>query len=215
MQLTINRSTLREQVIDSMRQAILDGSLPPGMKMAEADLANQFGVSRGTVREALRILHNSGLLEGSERNSLFVRRLTGRDVRELFDVRDALEGKAVATIMDSAYPAEAIRDLEEHLPRSEEGMTYAQRFELDLGFHERLVGSSGNRMLLGLWLGIKDLMRVTVLATQDETETPTMTEAHHRPIIDAMRTGDPERARAVLSAHLASAAATWSDRSNG
>ena len=211
----VNRTTLREQVVESLRAAILDGTFEPGMKMAEVDLATQFGVSRGTVREALRTLHNSGLLEGSERNSLFVRKLTRRDVRELFEVRSALEGQALTTIMESPRVDETIDELQNSLPESEPGMTYPQRFELDLEFHERLVTLSENRMLISLWNGIKDLMRITVLALADESVASTMSKDHHLPIIDAMRTGDVVRARAEMSAHMASASVLWGAKVDG
>ena len=80
MTMAIVNRTLREQVLEQLRSAILEGTFSPGARMAEVDLAAQLGVSRGTVREALRTLHNSGLLEGEERNSLHVRQLTGRQV---------------------------------------------------------------------------------------------------------------------------------------
>lgn len=208
----VNRTTLREQVVDGLRAAILQGSFRPGEKMGEVELANQFGVSRGTVREALRTLHNSGLLEGSERNSLFVRRLTGRDITELFQVREALEGQAVTAILASPERDAIVDTLESRLPESLPGMTYAERFEVDLGFHEELVRASGNAMLVSIWSGIKDLMRVTVLADPDESGHALMTKAHHQPIVDAMRTGDPVQARSVLAQHMAAAAEVWSRR---
>lgn len=211
----VNRTTLREQVVDGLRAAILEGTFRPGDKMGEVELATQFGVSRGTVREALRTLHNSGLLEGSERNSLFVRRLSGRDINELFQVREALEGQAVAMILASPERDAVIDALERRLPESEPGMTYAERFEVDLGFHEELVRASGNAMLVSIWSGIKDLMRVTVMAAPDESGNALMTKAHHEPIIDAMRTGDPVRARAVLGDHMAAAAQVWSAKTSG
>lgn len=207
----VNR-TLREQVLEQLRSAILDGAFAPGEKLAEVELAAQFGVSRGTVREALRTLHNSGLLEGSERSSLHVRRLTGRQIVELYDVRAALEGQAVASILSSDKAPQVVDELERQLPEATAEMTYAERFELDLGFHEALCRLSGNETLLRMWTSIKDLMRISVLATPDQASTGLMAKSHHQPIIDAMRTGDVDRARAVLSAHMATAAEVWSHK---
>jgi DNA-binding GntR family transcriptional regulator len=207
----VNR-TLREQVLEQLRAAILDGTFAPGEKLAEVELAAQFGVSRGTVREALRTLHNSGLLEGSERSSLHVRRLTGPQTVELYDVRSALEGQAVATILASDDPAAVIDELEAQLPEATADMTYAERFERDLGFHEALCRLSGNATLLQMWTSIKDLMRISVLAAPDQGSSSLMSKSHHQPIIDAMRTGDPEKARGVLAAHMATAAEVWSQK---
>ena len=206
MTMAIVNRTLREQVLEQLRSAILDGTFGPGARMAEVDLAAQLGVSRGTVREALRTLHNSGLLEGEERNSLHVRRLSDRQVVELYEVRSALEGQAVASIIAAADSTELIDQLEQLLPEAPGGMTQAERFELDLGFHEALCRLSGNDTLLSIWSSIKDLMRISVLAAPNEASSSLMAKSHHQPIIDAMRSGDAERARTVLSAHMATAA---------
>jgi DNA-binding GntR family transcriptional regulator len=208
--MTIVNRTLREQVLEQLRTALLEGTFAPGEKLAEVELAAEFGVSRGTVREALRTLHNSGLLEGSERSSLHVRRLNPRQVIELYDVRAALEGQAVAAIMRADDAQAKIAELETLLPETRPGMTYAERFEVDLGFHEALCRLSGNETLLRMWTSIKDLMRMSVLAEPDEASGSLMTKSHHKPIIDAMRTGEPDRARAVLAAHMATAADVWS-----
>ena len=205
----VNR-TLREQVLEQLRAAILQGTFAPGEKLAEVELAAEFGVSRGTVREALRTLHNSGLLEGSERSSLHVRRLSPRQVIELYEVRAALEGQAMAAVIEADDAQEKIAELETQLPETQPGMTYAERFELDLGFHEALCRLSGNETLLAMWTSIKDLMRISVLAAPDETSDSLMAKSHHQPIIDAMRTGDTDRARAVMAAHMKTAADVWS-----
>jgi DNA-binding GntR family transcriptional regulator len=152
--MAIENRTLREQVLEQLRAAILEGTFAPGEKLAEVELAAQFGVSRGTVREALRTLHNSGLLEGSERSSLHVRRLTGRQIVELYDVRAALEGQAVASILASENAASVVDELERRLPEATPDMTYAERFEHDLGFIEALCLLSGNETVLLLWTSI-------------------------------------------------------------
>ncbi len=206
MTMAIVNRTLREQVLEQLRSAILEGTFSPGARMAEVDLAAQLGVSRGTVREALRTLHNSGLLEGEERNSLHVRQLTDRQVAELYEVRAALEGQAVASILAAPDATELIDQLEQLLPEAPAEATPAERFELDLGFHEALCRLSGNDTLLSIWSSIKDLMRISVLAAPNEASSSLMAKSHHQPIIDAMRSGDAERARTVLSAHMATAA---------
>ena len=110
----------------------------------------------------MRTLHNSGLLGGSERSSLHVRRLTGRQIVELYDVHAALEGQAVLSILTSDNAASAVDELEAGFPRATPDMTYAERFELDLGFHEALCRLSGNETLLRMWTSIKDLMQSSV-----------------------------------------------------
>ena len=111
-----------------------------------------------------------------------------------------------ASIIAAADSTELIDQLEQLLPEAPGGMTQAERFELDLGFHEALCRLSGNDTLLSIWSSIKDLMRISVMAAPNDASSSLMAKSHHQPIIDAMRTGDAERARTVLSAHMAIAA---------
>ncbi len=208
----VNRTTLREQVLAQLRESILDGTLPPGTKMAEVDLAAQFGVSRGTVREALRYLQQSGLLEGEERLSLRVRRLSPVEIVELFNVRAALEGQAMRDIINNPDRERLIDELEKRLPVVESEMPYAQRFLIDLQFHEELCRLGGNSVLLTMWESVKDLMRMAVIAPEDEESVQLMSPAHHRPILDALRAGDPDRALTVIRDHMGGAAQSWAAR---
>ena len=211
---TVNRTTLREQVLAQLREGILGGSIAPGTKMAEVDLAAQFGVSRGTVREALRVLHQGGLLEGEERLSLRVRKLSSREITELFNVRAALEGQAVRDILANPRRGELIDDLERHLPEVDAGVPYAARFDIDLAFHETLCRLGGNSMLLTLWQSVKDLMHLAVATSEDEEATQLMSKAHHQPIVDALRFGDPDAAWGVLRDHMSGAALAWAARAD-
>lgn len=210
---TVNRTTLREQVLAQLRESILDGTLPAGTKMAEVDLAAQFGVSRGTVREALRYLQQSGLLEGEERLSLRVRRLSPTEIVELFNVRAALEGQAMRDIINNPDRERIIGELEGRLPVVQAGMPYVQRFLIDLQFHEELCRLGGNSVLLTMWQSVKDLMRMAVItAPEDEESLQLMSPAHHRPIVDALRAGDPDRALTVIRDHMGGAAQSWAAR---
>ncbi len=209
---TVNRTTLREQVLAQLRESILDGTLAAGTKMAEVDLAAQFGVSRGTVREALRYLQQSGLLEGEERLSLRVRRLSPVEIVELFNVRAALEGQAMRDIINNPDRERLIAQLETRLPEAPANTPYAQRFLIDLQFHEELCRLGGNSVLVTMWQSVKDLMRMAVISPEDDVSTQLMSPAHHRPILDALRAGDPDRALTVIREHMGAAAQSWAGR---
>ena len=92
----LDRSTLRERALEALRSAITSGQYRPGDHLGEVELATHLGVSRGTVREALRHLQQEGLVTAGNRNMLRVSTISPRDVRELFRVRAALEGLAVS-----------------------------------------------------------------------------------------------------------------------
>src|SRR5919206_3900664 len=97
----LDRSTLRERALEALRLAITSGQYRPGDHLGEVELAGRLGVSRGTVREALRHLQQEGLVTAGARGMLRVHTLGPQEVRELFRVREALEGLAVSLVIAS------------------------------------------------------------------------------------------------------------------
>src|SRR3954466_3926627 len=115
---SLDRSTLRERALEALRAAILSGQYRPGDHLGEVELATSLGVSRGTVREALRHLQQEGLVTAGTRGVLRGNSLTPTEVRELFQVRAALEGMAVREIIASPRwdaAVAALRAALEHL----------------------------------------------------------------------------------------------------
>ncbi|WP_165214597.1 GntR family transcriptional regulator [Schaalia sp. ZJ1691] len=208
----MNRSTLREQVYMTLRSEILDGRLTAGTRLAEVDLASQLGVSRGTVREALRRLQQSGLVEGEDRAGLRVTEFSHRQIVELYDVRGALEALAAASIVREGRGREVADQLEQHLPELPAGTSVEERLDVDLAFHERLCEASGNVMLLTMWRDLQDLMRVAVLSHAAGTKTGLMAPSFHMPIVEGLRSGDPEVVQQILIGHMTHAARVWANR---
>ncbi|WP_022867769.1 GntR family transcriptional regulator [Schaalia vaccimaxillae] len=210
----ISRQTLREQVRQTLRSAILDGRLTAGQRLGEVDLSEQLGVSRGTIREALRRLQQSGLVEGEERMGLRVAQLSAEEVVELYDVRAALESLAAVHIVHSDHADELIEDLEAKLPVFPEGATLNERLDIDLGFHEALCRASGNTVLLSMWSQLQDRMRIAILS-DSSTERPRLMQSdYHVPIIEALRSGDAELARKAIVDHMRHSGLAWQDRAS-
>src|SRR4051794_8750177 len=113
----LDRSTLRERSLVALRAAILSGPCRPGARLTEEDLAGRLGVSRGTVREALRHLQQEGLVTPGARGTLPVSSLTPGEVRELFRVRAALEALAVRELIASPRREAAVEALRAALER--------------------------------------------------------------------------------------------------
>ena len=222
----INRSTQIRQQIEG---AILRGDFRPGEKLpSERELAETFGVSRVSVREALRSLEALGMIRVAAGRGCFV---TDEDrdgfaapfrawlsvhcdeVLELLKVREALDALAAGEAALNADQA-AI----EHLVRAEEAFERAasgsDRSPLpdlvssDLAFHDTLAQTSGSALLAGL---VKDLntylseARRVTLSAKDRQQKSTV---EHRAIIEAVRAHDPERARAAASNHVESSRAS-------
>jgi DNA-binding GntR family transcriptional regulator len=201
----LDRSTLRERSLEALRAAILTGRYRPGDHLGEVELAGSLGVSRGTVREALRHLQQEGLVTSGNRGMLRVNSLTAAEVHELFRVRAALEGLAVREVIASPRreaAAAALRTAVERL--SDEGEP-AARMEADLAFHLLLCQLSGNSMLVEAWQRLEGRMRVAIL-NGAAWQVPMMARDRHVPIVEAIEQGDVDAAVQVVDEHMAGAA---------
>ena len=203
---SLDRSTLRERALDALRFAITSGQYRPGDHLGEVELAGRLGVSRGTVREAMRHLQQEGLVTAGARGMLRVRTHTATEVRELFQVRAALEGLAVRLIIasprrDSAVAAlrRAVADLDgTH-------RDFIAHLDADMAFHLLLCELSGNSMLVTAWRQLAGRIRVTIMAYGGE-QAALMAGGYHAPIVDAIEAGDAAEAVQVLQGHMDRAA---------
>jgi DNA-binding GntR family transcriptional regulator len=208
---SLDRSTLRERSLESLRSAIVSGQYHPGDHLSEVELADLLGVSRGTVREALRHLQQEGLVTAGNRGMLRVNSLTRTQVRELFQVRAALEGMAVREIIASPRRDAAVGALRaalEHLRDDVED--FPARIDADLAFHLQLCRQAGNSMLVETWQHLEGRMRVAIL-NGAAWQAPMMARDRHAPIVDAIERGDVTAALHVVDEHMAAAAERFTE----
>jgi len=201
----LDRSTLRERSLEALRSAILSGRYRPGDHLGEVELAGSLGVSRGTVREALRHLQQEGLVTAGNRGMLRVNSLTSAEVHELFRVRAALEGLAVREVIASPRRESAAETLRAAVERLSDEDEPAVRMEADLAFHLLLCQLSGNSMLVEAWQRLEGRMRVAIL-NGAAWQAPMMARARHVPIVEAIERGDVEAAVRVVDEHMTAAA---------
>ena len=203
---SLDRSTLRERALDALRYAITSGQYAPGDHLGEVELAGRLGVSRGTVREALRHLQQEGLVTPGARGMLRVRSHTATEVRELFQVRGALEGLAVRLLIASPKRDAVVAELRQAVsaldgPHDD----FMAHVDADMSFHRRLCELSGNSMLVAAWRQLAGRIRVTIMA-RGEKQLTLMSGAYHSPIVDAIEAGDVAKAVEVIEEHLGRAA---------
>lgn len=206
----LNRLTLREQVLESLRQAIVTGELRPGSVLTETELAERFEVSRGTVREAMRALQTARLITGDARGTLQVHVPDEREISEVYRVRAALEGLALREIIASPNRAEYAEQLRKALPPETGTLSFIQALDIDLAFHEQLCLLSGNETLLDSWKRLEDRMRVVLLSSGRSEPLELMGHTHHAPIVDAIDVGDLNEATELIYKHMDIAANQWS-----
>jgi DNA-binding GntR family transcriptional regulator len=204
---SLDRSTLRERSLEALRTAITSGEYRPGDHLGEEDLARRLGVSRGTVREALRYLQQEGLVTAGARGMLRVHSLSAAEIRDLFQVRAALEGLAVTLLIASPRRDAAVAKLREALSNLDgPNDDFSSHIDADLGFHLLLCQLSENSVLVDAWRNLEGRVRITILSDSDEHHSNIMSGSHHAPIVDAIEAGDTDEAVKVLQGHMKIAA---------
>jgi DNA-binding GntR family transcriptional regulator len=203
----LDRTSLREQARDLLRSHIVDGTLAPGERLVETRLSTQLQVSRGTLREALRHLEQEGLVVSDERGHMRVRTHTAREVREIYDVRIALETMAAILVSQSPDREQRVAQLRDTLePLKAKGARLTETIERDLEFHRRLCELSDNQTLLDTWTHLLARIRASIIAAGPSVTPGLATYKRHTAILDAIADGDQTAIRDVLLQHMREAA---------
>ncbi|MET7612939.1 GntR family transcriptional regulator [Streptomyces seoulensis] len=192
--------SVRERVLAALRQDIIAGRLAPGDRLVERELADRYGVSRVPVREAIRALVGEGFVLFESARRTVVRRLTPDDVRELFELREALEVYAAGLAASRATP-EALEELRELLAEAatatEAGEAEAIT-DVNTRFHDRILAMAGNGLLISVLEPVDGRLR---WLTRRNAEWPQLLTEHHG-LYAAIASGDPDRARAHALEHV-------------
>ncbi|WP_019631681.1 FadR/GntR family transcriptional regulator [Actinomadura atramentaria] len=210
---TARRSSLVEQVIDQLRAEIASAAWPLGGKIPpEPVLAEQLGVGRNTVREAVRALTHAGLLEGRQGDGTYViatselsgavrRRLETAELIEILEVRRGLEVEAARLAAARRTDAD-VAAIADALARRD--LAWAARdhdafVDADLAFHTAVVEATHNRVLTDLYLDFSAALRQSIGAVGVELDHA---DVPHGPIADAVRDGDAAAAANAAQACL-------------
>jgi GntR family transcriptional repressor for pyruvate dehydrogenase complex len=222
----IDRKPAYLQVADQIRQAILGGSLAPGEPLAtEREMCLQFGVSRTTVREALRALQAQGLVSGggttsTVRSTVAAGPTSGplRDalqhlvqlervsLRDLVEMRCALEGAALARAATEGDPARLAEAREALDAMGARGVSAEDFDAADVRFHVALVAASGNEALHLVMLAVRESVASHLLAAltggRDTRATLRRLHAEHAAVLEAVEAGDSDRAADLVRQHI-------------
>jgi DNA-binding GntR family transcriptional regulator len=195
-----------------VRELILRGDFAPGLRLGEVELAERLGVSRTPVREALARLAAEGLVEISPNRGARVTSWSVEELEGVFDLRSALEPRLTALAVPRARP-EDVAALDELAERMRCVGTPGQRQDLDAivplnrEFHDRLVALADHAALAtALAAAVRTPIVVRNFHTYDDASLR-RSLAHHVEIVAALRAGDPQWARAVMTAHIHNARA--------
>lgn len=191
---------VRERVLATLRQDIIAGRLRPGDRLVERELAERFGVSRVPVREAIRALVAEGFVLFESARRTVVRRLTPADVKELFELREALEVYAAGLAASRATP-QALAELRQLLDSAAEATKSDDAeaiTDVNTRFHDRILALAGNSLLISVMEPVDGRLR---WLTRQNTEWPQLL-TEHQELYEAIASGDPDRARAHALSHV-------------
>ncbi len=214
----LNRMTATEAVAQRLIGLINGGYVSPGDRLPpERELASRLGVGRTTVREALKLLQLSGLLEARRGDGTYLRRdyssfvarqlewpalLSAQDVEEIYEVREALEVKTAALAAARATAEEieriAIYRRQRELDDGDvDGIT-----DMDLSFHEAIAAASHNALLARLMLAQQNLLRQYIRLSNERTNDQRTTYQEHEAVYVAIAARDPQAAARAMTNHL-------------
>lgn len=215
----IRASRLYEQIVEQIEHSILKGVLKPGDQLpAERELAQQFGVSRTAVREAVKTLREKGLVEAYSGRGTFVTDGTSQAMRESLDLLIKIGQQEGSThlaelrqILEPEIAALAATRIEEQLVATmREAVAVMDRslrnpdayIEADLDFHLALAEAAGNPLVLSLIDSIVGLLREQRMGIFYVEGGPERGQYHHKRIFQAIEKRDPDAAREAMRAHL-------------
>ncbi len=200
----IVRSTLHAEAADALRERIFNGELAPGQWVDELALAEQMGISRTPLREALKVLAAEGLVVSEPRRGSYVAQVTEQDLEDIFPVLAMLEGRAAAEAAEraDAKALATLAELHERLQRQAAAGRINDYYQTNTRIHEALIALAGNKWLASC---ITDLRRVLKLSRQQQLRLPgRMAEscAEHMAVFAALKARDAAGAEAAMRTHL-------------
>jgi DNA-binding GntR family transcriptional regulator len=193
-------------LLDRVRQLVLSGDFPPGAPLSEVFLAQEFDVSRTPIRETLKQLQHEGLVEIRPKVGTFVREPTRREIVELFQLKEGLEGLA-AGLLARRGPVPELEVLERNIAESDQAAADqdASRYaELVHEFHRTIITGSDNSKLAEHYDRLMNQLAYhrLVLRTAEHPGRIKASTSEHRVVLEMIRDKDHFGAEAAMRNHV-------------
>ena len=199
---------LADSVYEQLLDAIAAGAVPPGIRLVQGAIAEQMNVSRTPVREALLRLEREKILDSVDRGGFVVRTISSDDARQIYQVRQAIEGHGARLVAEGPDPAAAARELLPLVEATEqwvstEGLKAA--FQRNDALHRGVIEATANPVLVTafdlVWARAQSfLMYAVLVAIEPLAEAP---GSGHRDILQAIAAGDGHKAQETMISHIA------------
>ncbi|NLY18977.1 MAG: GntR family transcriptional regulator [Clostridiaceae bacterium] len=195
---------LRDVIFNTLRDAIVAGDLKPGERLMEVELAEQMGVSRTPVREAIRRLETEGFVTLVPRKGTHVAEITIKDIIDVLEVRAALDGLATELAAKNIRP-EHLRQLEnihKQYAAALQKENLAIAIKRDVEFHDAIYNAAGNNKLMNVAGNLREqIYRFRVLYMKDFSNAADVLDEHQL-ILKALSEKDHERAAMLAKEHI-------------
>ena len=195
---------LRDIVFKTLREAIITGDLQPGERLMEIKLANELGVSRTPVREAIRKLELEGLVIMTARKGAEVAPINEKDLREVLEIRKALESLACALACKNIKDINIrkLKAVNAEISKAIEADNIELITKKDVEFHEMINTLTDNNRLIQMLHQLKEhIFRYRFEYIKEMKNKQVIVDEHNR-IIDALSERDPEKASKELEQHI-------------
>lgn len=192
--------TLREKILETIRDAILKGSLKPGERVSEPELAERFGISRTPIREAFRQLESEGYLQVIPRKGAVVASLSERDIEEFYAIKIILEGFAAKMAAEklSEKDIERLEAINDRLAQIAKEGDVKSFFRVHNEFHEVFIKAAGNEKLYDMINQLVMRFKRLRLASLSQPGRMEISVEEHRNMIQAFRDHDGEKADSLV-----------------
>ncbi|WP_234985065.1 GntR family transcriptional regulator [Desulfobaculum bizertense] len=201
----IKKLTYSEQVVEYIKQAILNGELSPGDPIKEVELAEKLGISRAPIREAIQVLAHDGLIDSKPQKAKTIVALTAKQIKDSYFTGGVLEAAAVTEALP-LYTEEDFSTLEKILQKmghlAEAGDPDSELTELDNAFHGILFSKIDNELLIDLCRrSCQGISKFLLYRHWVKLFQPKMIYARHKMILDALKAGNPAQLEKIIRQH--------------
>ena len=192
-------ASLTAQAYEKIKENILNLTYPPGMPLTEAMLARELGMSRSPVRSAIQMLQTEGLLISDYYKSITVREITDKDINELYQIRELIEGAAFNLIFSSGRNEEYSYRIEEKVVRMNAAAEDVYQWEIaDTAMHMEIISIFENSRINKIYeTNLNELIRIGQYSVRNGMQI-TQTNGNLKKMIKYMRQGNSEKSYAIL-----------------
>ena len=201
----LRSSSLPMLVQEEIERLIMTGELAIGARINETELSQRFNTSRGPIREALRALEEAGLVRNERNRGVFVREISFDEADEIYELREALEeiiGRRVARAI-KPDALERLKAMLEPMKSAAKAPDLEQYAQLNLQFHEILLEIAGSQKLIETYKRLIKELHLFRMRALDSGGGLRVSTDEHRDIVDAIASGDQNRAGEAMRLHVA------------